>query len=463
MFDDIEKNRIARLLYYILLVASGFIVVLILGFVIAGATDIWFIAPPVASLVLYVGTYALLKAGKVRLSGIIYVLLGYLTITTVVFLYGGINTPFAILYVGTMIFAGVLLDTPLTIGTLILVMATAVGFYVAEQHGLVPKTAQMLPITPAIILASTALTTFVVLLISNQSYRQAVRRSQDSEAKLLVLNEELEQKVASRTSELKQAKEDAEAARDRALEADRIKSQFLASMSHELRTPLNAILNFSKLMRKGMLGPVNERQEDTLNEVVASGQHLLNLINDVLDISKMQSSMLALFVEENIDLYPILDAASTTTEALIKDKPVTLTRDIDSGLPPILGDRRRVQQVLLNLLSNAAKFTDQGTITLSVKRKGDKILFAIMDTGVGIPKEQHEIIFEPFVQTESGIKHAGGTGLGLPIAKNLVETHDGEIWLESTPGKGSAFKFALPIESPRLRQQLQSSMEPAHA
>ncbi|MBN1430306.1 MAG: HAMP domain-containing protein [Anaerolineae bacterium] len=251
-------------------------------------------------------------------------------------------------------------------------------------------------------------------------------------------------------------------ARDEAEEANRIKSQFLASMSHELRTPLNAILNFTKLLRKGIQGPVNERQIDTLSEVVASSQHLLSLINDVLDVSKIQSGALTLFVEENVALQDIVYAGARTAESLLKDKPVTLVKDIGADLPLILCDQRRVQQVLLNLLGNAAKFTDHGTITLSVKRQDDQILFVIKDTGAGIPKDQQDYIFEPFIQTETGIKHAGGTGLGLPISRSLVEAHGGRIWLESAPGEGSTFMFTLPIESPDLRQQFQGSKDLLH-
>ncbi len=271
------------------------------------------------------------------------------------------------------------------------------------------------------------------------------------------LNKERNLKQLSTTNEQLQS------ALLKAEEADRMKSQFLASMSHELRTPLNGILNFTKLLRKGILGPVNDRQSNTLNEVVDSGQHLLSLINDVLDVSKIQSSMLTLFIEEDVDIYPILNTGISTTKSLIGDKPVTLVEDIDANLPPILCDRRRVQQVLLNLLSNAAKFTDRGTITLSVKNEGSQLRFAIMDTGAGIPEEQHETIFEPFIQTETGIKHSGGTGLGLPIAKSLIEEHDGKIWIESTSGEGSAFMFTLPVESSKLRDIYKTDMEAVHA
>lgn len=255
----------------------------------------------------------------------------------------------------------------------------------------------------------------------------------------------LEHRVEERTAELQTAKQELEVALEAALEADELKSQFLASMSHELRTPLNSILTFSDLMSMGTFGDVNEEQVDYLQKILFSGRHLLALINDVLDISKMSSGMMKLFVENDFDIVKEVDNAHATVEKMIGEKPVKLVVDVDSDLPHLTVDKRRVRQVLLNILSNAVKFTEEGTITLSGKKKQDEILFAIIDTGPGIPEGMHKQIFEPFVQTETGIKHAGGTGLGLPISKMLAEAHGGRLWLESTPGEGAAFFFSLPI------------------
>ena len=235
---------------------------------------------------------------------------------------------------------------------------------------------------------------------------------------------------------------------------DAMKSQFLASMSHELRTPLNAILNFTEFVALGMMGEVNDRQRDALGKATESGRHLLSLINDVLDITKIESGMMQLFVEPNIDLYTELDAAKVAGLTLKHNKPIAYIEDIDPNLPNIVGDKRRIRQVLLNLVSNAVKFTDAGTITMSVKQRGDEILFAVSDTGPGIAKEDQAQIFEPFVQTEQGIQHAGGTGLGLPISTRLVEAHGGRLWLESIVGEGSTFYFTLPIRSETLVQQI---------
>ncbi|CAG0955155.1 two-component system, cell cycle sensor histidine kinase DivJ [Anaerolineae bacterium] len=243
-------------------------------------------------------------------------------------------------------------------------------------------------------------------------------------------------------------------------EVDRLKSQFLASMSHELRTPLNAILNFTDFVASGMVGPVNDTQTDLLTQAMESGKHLLSLINDVLDMTKIQSGMLNLFIEDNIDLNAEIKSLTASAEVLIKGKPITLVTDFDSNLPIMIGDRRRVRQVLLNLLSNAAKFTETGTITFSAKQQGDEILFSVTDTGPGIETEAHQMVFEPFQQTEAGIKHAGGTGLGLPISKSLVEAHGGRIWLESEKGSGAKFFVALPHHSPQLIEMMNAAKAP---
>lgn len=230
---------------------------------------------------------------------------------------------------------------------------------------------------------------------------------------------------------------------------DTMKSQFLASMSHELRTPLNAILNFTEFVALGMLGDVNDAQVDALNKSIDSGRHLLSLINDVLDMTKIESGMMKLFIENDIDLHKEVEPVISTAQTLLADKPeVRLVQDIDAELPILSGDRRRIRQILLNLVSNAVKFTEQGSITLAIKNRPDEVLFAVIDTGPGINLADQPMIFEPFQQTETGIRHAGGTGLGLPISKRLVEAHGGRLWVESHVGEGAAFYFSLPLKSP---------------
>jgi signal transduction histidine kinase len=180
-------------------------------------------------------------------------------------------------------------------------------------------------------------------------------------------------------------------------------------MSHELRTPLNAILNFTEFVAMGILGPVNEKQQDALVKALDSGRHLLSLINDVLDVTKIQAGLMNLFIEDDIDIHQELAPIVATARTLLEGKPVKFVEDVDEALPCVRGDRRRIRQILLNLISNAAKFTEEGSVTLTAKNRGDEILFSVIDTGPGIPEEHQGIIFEPFIQTETGIKHAGGT------------------------------------------------------
>jgi signal transduction histidine kinase len=226
--------------------------------------------------------------------------------------------------------------------------------------------------------------------------------------------------------------------------ANQVKSAFLASMSHELRTPLNAIINFSGFVADGDVGPVSEEQKEILDDVVKSGKHLLNLINDVLDMSKIEAGSLQLFISNNLDLNSILKEAHSAGRSLVKNADVELVLKTDDSIPLISGDKNRIMQVLLNLVSNACKFTEKGTIELESKKVGENILISVKDSGMGIDKDYLERIFQPFIQAEAGIRQGGGTGLGLPISKSLVEAHKGKIWVESEAGNGSTFYVSLP-------------------
>jgi signal transduction histidine kinase len=239
---------------------------------------------------------------------------------------------------------------------------------------------------------------------------------------------------------------EAKEARTAAEQADQAKSAFLSSMSHELRTPLNAIINFVEMVARGMIGPVNHDQVELLDQALQSSKHLLNLINDVLDISKIQAGQLTLFIEDQVSVQVEVEAALSIAGGLIQEKGLQLVRDIDPHLPMVSCDRRRLRQVLLNLISNAIKFTNDGTVTMSVKNQGQEVLFAVMDTGPGIPPDKQNLIFEPFIQTENGARQLQGTGLGLPISRSLIRAHGGELWVESEGGEGSVFFFTLPVD-----------------
>ena len=234
-------------------------------------------------------------------------------------------------------------------------------------------------------------------------------------------------------------------------ELDRLKSQFLANMSHELRTPLNSIIGFSRVILKGIDGPVTDLQQQDLTSIYSSGQHLLNLINDILDLSKIEARKMQLAVSE-INILDIVDSAITTVSGLLKDKPVEIVKKYSSDLPQILADPTRIRQVLLNLLSNAAKFTDDGNIIVEVKTQSEdetkpELIVIVSDTGPGIAVEDQAKLFQPFTQVEEWTnRKPGGTGLGLSISKSLIEMHQGRIGIAwSEIGKGSAFYFTLPI------------------
>jgi signal transduction histidine kinase len=239
--------------------------------------------------------------------------------------------------------------------------------------------------------------------------------------------------------------EDAGKSRERAEQSDRVKSAFLASMSHELRTPLNAIINFSKFLKKEIPGRINDEQRDLIGNIADSGQHLLNLINDVLDMSKIESGALKLYVEQDIDLRNILATAINYTQPILADKPVSLYQDLPETLPLMHGDRKRLLQVFLNIISNACKFTESGSVRISAYAEQDHMTIAIADTGPGIAPEDADAVFTAFKQTDSGLRQGGGTGLGMPICKKLVEAHAGQLWFESESGKGSTFFVKLPL------------------
>jgi len=226
--------------------------------------------------------------------------------------------------------------------------------------------------------------------------------------------------------------------------ASRHKSEFLASMSHELRTPLNAIIGFSQVLREGMFGPVNEKQSEYLDDIVSSGNHLLSLINDVLDLSKVEAGQVELEVGP-FSLREALERGVVMVREQASEEGVQVELSAGPEVDVVDGDERRIKQVIFNLLSNAVKFTPAGgEIDVSAIRVNGEVRVSVADTGPGIAPDDHERVFEEFQQTEAGLEQREGTGLGLALSKRLVELHGGQIWLESELGKGSTFVFTLP-------------------
>jgi GAF domain-containing protein/HAMP domain-containing protein len=239
------------------------------------------------------------------------------------------------------------------------------------------------------------------------------------------------------------------AANMRLMELDRLKSQFLANMSHELRTPLNSIIGFSRVILKGIDGPLTELQQQDLTTIYESGKHLLGLVNDILDQAKIEADRME-FAIAPFAMQEVVKGVASTAVGLLKDKPVRLYQEIEPDLPNVLGDEFRTRQALLNLVSNAAKFTHQGSITIACFRTEldgvPMVQVSVTDTGIGIPRDKLDIIFEPFQQVDNNAaRQYEGTGLGLPISRKLIEKQGGRMWVESEVGVGSTFSFVLPI------------------
>ena len=279
-----------------------------------------------------------------------------------------------------------------------------------------------------------------IYLVNHQKVIQCnirdITERKQAEAKLLEMNRHLEDTTA-RANEMAVRAEAANVA----------KSEFLANMSHELRTPLNAVIGFSEgLLERTDIHPLNEHQKDRLEKIKTSGEYLLQLINGVLDIAKVESGKIDLQIT-TFDVEPVVREVGDMAEALAKDKPaVRFTLDLEEHLPPITSDRDKVRQILVNLLGNAIKFTEQGSVTLRVRGNNGSLLFSVEDTGVGISAEHLDHLFEQFYQVKQETHRSlKGTGLGLAISKAFATLLGGTLTVESVEGQGSTFTLTVPL------------------
>ncbi len=284
-----------------------------------------------------------------------------------------------------------------------------------------------------------------------ESFTEMAENLKTSYEKLEEYSRTLEQKVKDRTSELREANKKLQ-------ELDRIKSDFLSTVSHELRTPLTSVLGFTKIIKKRfeeIIVPQIKTEDgktlkamrqigENIGIIISEGERLTSLINDVLDLTKIEAGKVEWKMEPLL-MSEIVEQATAATLSLFEQKGLKLIKRIEDNLPVINGDKNRLMQVVINLISNAVKFTDEGSVTCAVKKAGNGVTLSIIDTGRGIDLSDHEKVFEKFKQVGDTLTDKpSGTGLGLPICKQIVAHHGGRIWVESETGKGSNFSFTLP-------------------
>ncbi len=253
--------------------------------------------------------------------------------------------------------------------------------------------------------------------------------------------------IATDITELKRAEEKLLLAKEQAEAGSRAKSQFLATMSHELRTPMHAILGYTELITDNIYGEVPDKIRGVIGRVEHNGRHLLGLINDVLDLSRIEAGALMLSLSD-YSMTGVVDIVLSVVESLAAEKKLTLTVTVDPDLPIGRGDEQRITQVLVNLVGNAIKFTEAGEVAVRASLADTAFLVSVTDTGPGISEADQEVIFEEFRQVDgSDTRAKGGTGLGLAISKRMIEMHGGRLWVESTLGEGSTFSFRLPVRA----------------
>jgi signal transduction histidine kinase len=278
------------------------------------------------------------------------------------------------------------------------------------------------------------------LLESLSPFEMTHRGFREANTSLRFLNDILEQ----RTEEAEAAREQAEDARKQAEEANRAKSNFLAVMSHELRTPLNAVLGYSDLLDAGVAGPLNETQIDHVAHIRSSARHLLELIEETLAFAKIESGREKVNLEY-VGCATVMQEAADLIEPAAAERGIEFRIEMPKRARPLRTDARKLRQILVNLLSNAVKFTERGQVTLRAEVDADWVTLQVEDTGIGIPREHLDHIFDRFWQVErTTTRRTGGTGLGLSVARHLARMLGGDITVESTPGHGSVFRVRLP-------------------
>ena len=315
---------------------------------------------------------------------------------------------------------------------------------IASEQNLNDITHLIVPILVNLVLAIISFMSTYDWELALESVNDIREKAQARRDELFAIKETLDQTNA----QLLASNEALEKARQDALNERDLRTRFMNNVSHELRTPLNAIVNFAHIIGAGACGPVTERQTDYLKRIEQAGWHSLNVLNDLLDLAQIQAGAFYLNLQV-VHLYDICEDAMSNTRGLILERPIDLIRDYPAQWPYVQADAVRLKQALINLLGNAAKYTDEGSIGLRVRQENGWVKIMIADTGIGIAPEYHEVIFQEFRQVNEGdARKRVGTGLGLPITRHLIEQHGGTLTLVSEPAKGSVFTITLPVSPP---------------
>jgi signal transduction histidine kinase/DNA-binding response OmpR family regulator len=296
-----------------------------------------------------------------------------------------------------------------------------------------------------------ALTRMLFLFGASYFFLSGISNLQEKRLRIRQLEADEKRQVAELTritDELRKRNDEVAAANRGIQEADRLKSEFLANMSHELRTPMNSIIGFSEILVDRLQGKIDAKQFSFLRHILASGQHLLSIINDILDLSKIEAGKMEIFAEE-FAVRPVVESVCTVMRGMVRDRVPTFAIEIPDNLPRIETDLAKFKQILFNLLSNAVKFSPpDAPIGIKAFAVGEKVTVSVRDNGIGIDAKDHNVIFEEFRQIDGTAKREfGGTGLGLALVKKFVELQGGWVTVDSAPGKGSTFSFTLPVRS----------------
>ena len=327
----------------------------------------------------------------------------------------------------------------ITWGVSSILTALGISQHINESMSLAQNIAG--PVVVNLFVAAAAYFSALEWQVAVESVSQLHIKAQHRRDELFTIQEELHltnAKLMNVNEALEKARQTAVAERD-------LRTRFMNQVSHELRTPINTIVNFAHILSQGELGQVTERQIDYLTRIEKSGWHSMSVLNDLLDLAQMNAGEFKL-KRQRVDLEAVCEEAMTSVRSLLENDDVDLIRDYPEVWPQVLVDPKRFQQALLNLLSNAAKYTDKGFITLRVRTHQHTATFAVEDTGIGIPEEHYETVFQEFRQLDETIaRRRIGTGLGLPISRHLIERHGGTLTLHSTVGQGSTFTITLPL------------------